>query len=81
VVQDLLLGKFNGYIAGTFTIWCSVLQGCTENMLLFATVLDPADMFVGATSYEHQNWTSDKENRGDGIRRRCQIFVMSPSVI
>jgi len=33
-----------------------------------------ADMSVGATSYEHQNWTSDKENRGDGTRRRCQHF-------
>ena len=31
-------------------------------------------MYVGATSYRHQNWTSHKENRGDGIRRRFQNF-------
>jgi len=35
---------------------------------------ESADMTVGATTYGHQNRTSDNENRGGGIRRRCHEF-------
>jgi len=35
---------------------------------------ESADMSVGATTYGQQNWTSDKETRGGGIRRRCHDF-------
>jgi hypothetical protein len=35
---------------------------------------ESADGFVGATSYGHQNWTSDVEERGGGIHRQYHNF-------
>jgi hypothetical protein len=42
---------------------------------------ESADMSVGATTYGHQNWTSDKETRGRVYADDVTIFVTAPADI